>query len=89
MELAKELRDEGVSCGGALINCVRSYKAIRMCRGVCRLGSEKGQAHGRAGTNFLLYQFNAYLKCGQRTKPAVVGADTTATRQRNRWGQCR
>lgn len=40
--MAKELRDEGVSCGGALINCVRRYKAIRMCRGVCRLGSEKG-----------------------------------------------
>lgn len=61
-----------------LINCVRSYKAIRVCL-ECVLGAKQwGRQSGlREGNNFMLYQFNAYLKCDQRfCPPAVQGAKT-------------
>jgi len=66
-----------VSCGTGLINCVRSYKAIRMCL-ECVFGEgERETKRERDGNNFLLYQFNAYLKCDQRFYPPGVGGVKT------------
>lgn len=64
----------------AQINCVRSYKAIRLRDGLATpLGGLQRAPRTSASksckkkvANFLLYQFNAYLKCESSPMGAII-----------------